>query len=179
MPWSSRLALCCLLVIFLLPGRTIAGELKTLYATVRYDNDDLLRHFNQELYLPNRLQLKMRNWPSDTLADEVTNKINLLVDQVQAVMDMHPDRLKFTIVLLASPEAVQEVFLQKYGKEVDHLAYYSLSEKTIYFSVDNASLNVVAHEIGHVVVDHYYKVHTPYNIHELMAQFAEKNIAAP
>lgn len=179
MSWGSRLALCCLLFIFQLPGRTAAGELKTLYATVSYDNDELLRHFNQELYLPSRLQFKMRNWPSETLADEVTNKINLLVDQVQAVMDMHPDRLKFTIILLPSAEAVQEVFFQKYGKQADHIAYYSLSEKTIYFSVDTASLNVVSHEIGHVVVDHYYKVHTPYNIHELMAQFAEKNLSAP
>jgi len=178
MSWNSRLALCCLLVIFQLPGRLLAGELKTLYATVSYDNDEILRRFNQELDLPNRLQVKMRTWRNDTVRDEVSNKINLLVDQVQTVMDMHPDRLKFTIVLLPSPEAVQEIFLQKYGKKVEHLAYYSLSEKTIYFSVDKASLNVVSHEIGHVVVDHYYKVHTPYNIHELMAQFAEKNLTA-
>lgn len=173
------MAFYCILVLFQLPAMAGAGELKTLFATVTYDNDELLRQFNQKLYLPNRLQIKMRNWPSDTVADEVNNKINLLVDQVQAVMDMHPDRIKFTIVLLPSPEAVQEVYFQKYGKEVNHLAYYSLSEKTIYFSVDNASLNVVAHEFGHVVVDYYYKVHTPYNIHELMAQFAEKNLSAP
>ncbi len=26
------------------------------------------------------------------------------------------------------------------------------------------------------VVDHYYKMPTPYNIHELLAQFAEKHV---
>jgi predicted metalloprotease len=59
---------------------------------------------------------------------------------------------------------------------VNYLAFYSLSKKTIWISVDDANLHVLAHEIGHAVVDHYFKVRPPYNIHELMAQFVEKHI---
>ncbi len=42
-----------------------------------------------------------------------------------------------------------------------------------YFSRQNR----MAHEIGHAIVDHYFKVRPPYNVHELMAQFVEKRIS--
>jgi hypothetical protein len=68
------------------------------------------------------------------------------------------------------------MYLAKYGKEANHIAYYSLREDTIYISVDDTKLRVIGHEIGHAIVDHYFEVRPPYKIHELMAQFSEKHI---
>ena len=80
-------------------------------------------------------------------------------------------------MLLKTSDDVNRIYKQKYGKKAHNIAYYSLAEDTIYISVDDARLRVLAHEIGHAVVDHYFKVRPPYNIHELMAQFAEKHVS--
>lgn len=111
-----------------------------------------------------------------TVADEVRAKVDIIVEKVQIVLDMFPDYYRVHLVLLPDDDDVARVYQKKYGKSVDHIAYYSLSEKTIYISVDDVQIRVLAHEIGHSVVDHYFEVRPPYNIHELMAQFAEKHV---
>ncbi len=89
---------------------------------------------------------------------------------------MFPDKMLITLVLLPDDDDVSDVYKIKYGKKQDNIAFYSLSEKTIYISVDDTNLRVLAHEMGHAVTDLYFKVRPPYKIHELMAQFAEKHI---
>ncbi|MDH5523346.1 MAG: hypothetical protein OEY01_05070 [Desulfobulbaceae bacterium] len=160
----------------ILASAASGAELKTRYATVRYSDAELLRKFNDEFYLGRRLTYQLRGMEALTVADEVRNKLNVVVEKVEAVLDMFPPILAFTIVLLPTDDDVQAVYFKKYGKRVDHIAYYSLSEKTIYISVRDVNLQVLAHELGHVVVDHYFKVRPPYKIHEVLAQFAEVHI---
>jgi hypothetical protein len=111
-----------------------------------------------------------------TVADEALAKIDIIIEKVEVVLEMFPNYYHVNVVLLPDDDNVARMYKSKYGKRVDHIAYYSLSEKTIYISVDDIRLKVVAHEIGHSVVDHYFKVRPPYTIHELMAQFAEKHV---
>jgi hypothetical protein len=47
----------------------------------------------------------------------------------------------------------------------------------MYLSIRDVKLRVIAHEIGHVVVDHYFDVPPPVKIHEVLAQFAETHIS--
>jgi len=152
------------------------AELKTNYATIIYSNEELLEKFNQEIVLNRQLRLMLRNQKIFTVQDEVKSKVDLVVEKVESVLEMFPDILQFKMKVMATSDEVQQVYLAKYGRQVDHIAYYSLKEKTIYISTDDANLRVMAHEIGHTVVDHYYKNPTPSKIHEVLAQFAEKYV---
>ena len=143
---------------------------------MQYDDIALLQKFNDELYLGRQLSLQVRQQKAFTIQDELQNKLNIIVEKVETVLDMFPAKLYVTIVLLPSSKEVQEVYFQKYGKRVDHVAYYSLGEKTIYLSVRDVNLSVLAHEVGHIVVDHYFQVRPPYKIHEMLAQFAEAHV---
>ncbi len=152
-----------------------AGQQKSRYATLSYPNKQVLHEFNDNLRLNRKLNYAMRK-NVVTVADEVLAKLDIIIEKVQIVLDMFPDFYHVRVVLLADDDDVSRVYKEKYGKRANHIAYYSLSEKTIYISVDDTKLRVVAHEVGHSVVDHYFKVRPPYNIHELMAQFAEKHV---
>ncbi len=152
-----------------------AGQQKSRYATLSYPNKQVLQEFNENLRLNRKLNYAMRK-NVVTVADEVLAKLDIIIEKVQIVLDMFPDYYHVRVVLLPDDADVSRVYKKKYGKRVNHIAYYSLSEKTIYVSVDDTNLRVVAHELGHSVVDHYFKVRPPYNIHELMAQFAEKHV---
>lgn len=152
-------------------------ELKTSYATISYDNDDVLSKFNKKIYLSRQLRLMLRNKKIFTVQDEVKGKVDLVVEKIESVLEMFPDVLYFNMNVLETSGDVQKVYQTKYGRRVDHIAYYSLKEKTIYISTEDANLRVMAHEIGHVVIDHYYKTPTPSKIHEVLAQYAEKYVA--
>jgi hypothetical protein len=151
-------------------------EKKSRYATIKYATKELAKDFNDELYIGRSLNRMLRKKNIVTIEDEVLAKIDIIIEKAQVVLDMFPDNMHITVVLLPRDRDVSEAYKQKYGRDANHIAYYSLSEKTIYISVEDTNLEVLAHEIGHAVVDHYFQVRPPYNIHELMAQFTAKHI---
>jgi hypothetical protein len=165
-----------ILLILFQPLTSFGQELKTRYATVQYADTKLLYEFDEELYVGRQLGRMLKGMRSVSRQDDIKNKIDLVVEKVEMVLDMFPERIHFTLVLLPSRKDVQRIYREKYSKKVDHIAYYSLKEKTIYIAVDDASLRVFSHEIGHMIVDHYFEVRPPYRIHEVLAQYAEEHV---
>ena len=150
-------------------------ELKTRYATVIYENEGYLRQFNKEVSLGS-LSYLTRNKTSITADDEIKNKLDAVVERIETILDMFPRELKFKVVLLPSDADVQRVYRTKYGKTVDFIAFYSPRDKTVFFSVDDISLDVLAHELTHVILDYYFGVSPPEKIHEVLAQFVEAHL---
>lgn len=174
--WGTSILLLIALALIQTESSANAKELKTNYATIVYSNDELLEKFNRQITLNRQLRLLLRNQKTFTIQDEVKSKVDLVVEKVESVLEMFPEILQFNMNVMETAEDVQQVYMAKYDRRVDHIAYYSLKEKTIYISADDATLRVMAHEIGHTVVDHYYKTPTPSKIHEVLAQFADKYV---
>ena len=150
-------------------------EVKTRNASVIYEKEDLLRKFNRNIRLGS-LSYAARNRTSITVEDEVRNKVDVILERVEAVLAMFPGNLDFTIILLHSDRDVRKVYTGKFGKKVDFISFYSPRDKTVYISVDDVRLGVLAHELAHVVIDFYYETPTPAKIHEILAQFVESHI---
>lgn len=168
--------LLALLSILLNPFSAQA-EVKSRYVTLQYNGDTtLLRKFNSELTLSRKLRYYLDKKNTVTIEDEVLAKLDIIIEKAETVLDMFPANLHLTVVLLPTRDDVAAIYRKKYGKNANHIAYYSLKEDTIYISVDDTRLRVLAHEIGHAIVDHYFQVRPPYTIHELMAQFTEEHI---
>ncbi len=164
-----------LVLVFILPFDVFAQG-KSRYVTLSYSDRNVLRSFNERLVLSRNLRYHLKKKQITTIEDEVIAKLDVLIEKAEVVLDMFPPGLHITVVLLATRRDVAAVYKKKYGKHANHIAYYSLKEDTIYISAEDAKLRVIAHELGHAIVDHYFKVRPPYNIHELMAQFTEKHI---
>lgn len=152
-----------------------AFDLESRYAVITYSDDADLRKFNRDLYM-GRLNSSVDRSQGDTVADEVVSKINLIVEKVMLALDMFPPQLKFFIVIHSSDRAVQAVFKQIYAIDVDYIAFYSPAKNTVFYSAEDISLRVVAHEIGHVVAENYFTISPPQRIHEVLAQFAEQHV---
>lgn len=170
------LGIVVLLLLMLSVPLEARSEGKSRYVTLVCSDRQLLRDFNDQLSLGRKLSYYLRNKSIVTVEDEVLAKLDVIIEKAEVVLDMFPDNLHVTVVPLPTRKDVNAMYLAKYGKKADQIAYYSLKEDTIYISVDDTELKVIAHEIGHAVVDHYFKVRPPYTIHELMAQFTEKHI---
>jgi hypothetical protein len=164
-----------LLVILSSAQLCSAFEIQTEYAVIEYDSQKALKKFNNELYM-GRFKYNLRIKNSDTIEDEVKNKIDFIVEKVMKVLKMYLPELKFRIIIHPSKRGVKEDFKRIYNINVNYIAFYSPSENTIFYSADNGSLNVVTHEIGHVVAENYFEISPPQNIHEVIAQYAEKHI---
>jgi len=100
-----------------------------------------------------------------------------IVERVEKTLDMWPGNLRIVLLLRDKASGVQDIYRQRYGKECDYKAFISLDRMEITLSVADASPRVLAHEIGHAVVERYFgkDKRPPYHIHELLAQYAEKH----
>ena len=172
---KPKLLVFLILPVLLLTGSAFGLELETRYATVEYESNDALRDFNKKLYMGS-LGYQLSGKTSETVEDEVRNKIDVIVEKVQTVLDMHPGDMKFKIVICDSAKSVQEEFERIYHIKVDYIAFYSPVEDTVFYSAKNTSLRIVSHEIGHVVAENYFVVSPPVKIHEVLAQYAENHI---
>lgn len=166
-----------LFLFFFYPSFSLSAyELKARKTTIVYDRSEDLEEFNYNVYLGSDLGKLLQSRRAITMEDEVRAKVDILVDRVGQVLDMYPENLQFTLRIFSDVKGVQDTYFESYGRKVNYIAYYSLSRKTMYLAADKVNLRVFAHEIGHVIVDHYFKVRPPYKIHEVMAQYAEKHI---
>lgn len=167
--WSAGL----FFILLFLPASAVGDTLESRYATITYDSIRDLRRFNNELYMGS---LKSQVKRSDTVEEEVVAKINFIVEKAMLVLDMFPARLEFAIDIKPDVAAVKNEFKKLYKINVDYIAFYSPRENTIFFAAREGELKVVAHEIGHVIVENYFKISPPQRIHEVLAQYAEKHI---
>jgi len=150
-------------------------EIKTRYTTITWDSMDSLQTFNHKLYM-GRLKYLLKGKKIETLEDEVRHKIDLIVEKNETTLDMYPSKLAFKIVITPTKKGVSSHFLRIYKKKVNYIAFYSPGENTVFFSANTASLRVVAHEFGHVIAENYFAISPPPKVHEVLAQYAEKNI---
>lgn len=170
----TRLLLIPLLLFFPL-SVSYGLELETKYATVVYDKEELVKHFNSEVRLGG-LSYLLRNKSAITVEDETKNKIDVIVERVQSILDMFPKSLKFKIVLYRSDTEVRNIYKLLYGKNVDFISFYSPGIKTVFISVGDINLTVLAHELAHVVLDFYFVNSPPVRVHEVLAQYVEAHL---
>ena len=170
----STVLLACLFMLVLF-SPALGYELKTRYTTIAYDSEHHLRKFNKEVVLGG-LSYLLRDRRSITADDEIKNKIDVIVERVEAILEMYPKEVKLTISLLPSEDEVQVIYKRKYGKSVDFVSFYSPKDRTIFVSIKDVDLAVLAHEIAHSIIDLYYGVATPSKIHEVLAQYVESHL---
>lgn len=187
LPMTALFCMVFFSLLFFSPVVLPAIEVSSRYAALHYSTTALLAEANDNIEMRRALSSWRSNKDILTAEDELLAKVDSIVEHAEIVLDMFPDKLKITIILLADASAVTSVFKEKYGKgtgqiasyslSADHIAFYSLSADTIYISAEDINHKVLAHEIGHAIVDRYFKTRVPTTIHELLAQFTEKHIS--
>jgi hypothetical protein len=143
---------------------------------VSFQDANLLREFNDNLRIGSKLYRYVKRRTNYTLADEVKNKIDVVLEKVEVVLDMFPKDVSFNIILLPDDEDIQKIHQNVYHRDANYIAFYSPKTNTVYLSVDDINLRVLAHEFGHVIVENYFEISPPPKMHELLAQFAAANI---
>jgi len=126
----------------------------TKYTTIRFVNDKDMDDFlwrlgGQRLDFTNETEL-------------VSNRIDRIVERVQAILDMRP--VGFHVV----------VGLQRELPGQYKAAYYDPRKGTIYVAVDYATDGVLAHEIAHAVINRYFASPPPSKVQEILTQYVDR-----
>lgn len=172
----SRILVIILLAVPLAADNSFGLEFRGKYTTIMYEDIQHLQLFNNRLNM-GRLRYLLRGKNALTVEDEVRNKLDVITYSVCKILDMKPPRLTYSLALLPDRNGVEKMFIKLHGTNQERAGFYHAPNNTVYISIVDSDLRVVAHEVAHVVVKNYFKVSPPVKIHELLAQFAEKHIS--
>ena len=150
------------------------------YATISVQNSVDLSNAVKKIdvdfakYDPVEKKLFLDRGISDT--GELAGKIDILVRKARKILDKYPSGFKINIKIYDKQEALNDIYQEIFEEEADHKAFYIHKFHTIYISLNNLSESVLAHEIGHAIIDAYFAIPPPPKIKELLACYVDLHL---
>lgn len=154
----------------------ITSSYATIYVQSGVDLTSAVKKIDVDFakYDPVEKEIFLEKGISDT--EKVANKIDILVRKTRRVLDMYPAAFKINIKIYNNQEELNGNYKEIFEEDANYKAFYVHKFKTIYTSANNLSESVLAHEIGHSVIDSYFTVLPPPKIRELLACYVDLHL---
>jgi hypothetical protein len=108
--------------------------------------------------------------------EELAYRMDVLFQKAQDLLDIHLSRVKINIKIYKDREALNDEHNRIFGTRSDYKSFYIHKYKTIYTSERDISDSVVAHEMGHAIVDSYFFTTPPSKIAEMVASYIDLHL---
>jgi len=106
----------------------------------------------------------------------LVEKVESIAQKVKQILDMHPIGYEVQLKVFKDRRALQEHYGSIFGQRKNIVSFYVYKHNTIYISQSDISENVLAHELAHSVIDHYFIVLPPENIAEMLAIYVDTHL---
>lgn len=113
-----------------------------------------------------------------TVEAQVIEKVDRIFRKVQKILDMYPRKMHFNIKIFKTQAQLDKEYAKIFGFKSTKrtISFYVHKYTTIFTSEQMISEGVIAHEMGHAVVDHYFLILPPENVQELLSQYVELHL---
>ena len=147
-----------LTVFFLIPAAAQAQEYRTFeteYTEVYYERDEDIKRF---LWRLSGREIDIYTYPGFA-----KNRIDRIVEKVQMLLDMYPERFKV------------DIFLRSRYERGD-IAFYSKDNRSITVYADRITDNILAHELSHAMIYAHFKTPLPSKVQEILSQYVDMHL---
>ena len=112
----------------------------------------------------------------ETTEDKIAYRLDILFGKAKDVLDMRPRIKKIKIKIFKNQNDLDQGYYGIFKESRHYKSFYVYRYNTIYTCEDNISDSVMAHEMGHAIVDHYFVVRPPEDVRELLAQYVDLHL---
>ena len=170
------------------PGQIVWGEtsrttpwqhIESRYALIKYKALGDLERFDKSIdYLPGNRGLNnlfSSLGPKDPIAS-IKQKVDALFERVQQILDTDMCKDKVIINIYPNKKSFYEVRNKMIGEDCHFRAWYIFKSNAIYINIDDVHNGILAHEIAHVLIDHYLTIRPSKTIAEILASYVDANL---
>jgi hypothetical protein len=165
----------CLIVHSYSPAITYSQErgdsLETDCCSIQYSEGEDLKEL--------ALRIGAVRYTRNGFDDGMSNTADLLdqmLGKVQHTLDMYPEEMSITIVLYPDYQSLGDTFREFSQAENIPLAFYAHQTRTIYVDVSSVTSGVLAHEMAHAVINHFFSEPPPAKAQEILARYVDMHI---
>jgi hypothetical protein len=107
---------------------------------------------------------------------KIAYNLDVLFTRAQEVLDMHPVMKKIRVFIFRDRDELQEEYFRMFRRREDIKSFYVYKFNAIFISEDDSSDSIMAHEMGHAIVNHYFKVMPPEKVSEMLAGYVDLHL---
>ena len=151
--------------------------LETGYLTIYYLPGADLNH------IENSLRQRASYFSSDipgedaSVDEKIRYQFDALFRRAEALLDMYPANMHVKIKIFRTRIELNDEYEKIFNAREDFKSFYIYKFNTIYSSEEDISDSIIAHEMGHAIVDHYFAVIPPETVGELLASYVDLHLA--
>ena len=154
-------------------------RIETKHTIIQYETFEDLKDFDSNIaYSPEGFSLLnlFSAGDSDDPAGSLAKKLDALYERVQQILDMRGMLKKVRINLYSGRRKLHEAYLSITGQECRIRAWYMFEVNTIYINIDDVDEGIIAHEMAHSIIDHYFAVRPPTATAEILATYVDQHL---
>ena len=176
---------CSLLLVFLqflAPGQSRAADLvlQTKYCTIHYSQPSQLESFAARIRagaVNRTLNQVFGGMGGSSSQADLAEFVDSLFKRVQLILDMPMPKLRVEIQIHRDEREVAQAFRQITGGSSNAPSFYWKSTNTIHTQPESLTVGMLAHEMGHCIIDHYFAIQPPTKIAEMLCQYVDMEVS--
>ena len=154
-------------------------QIESRHVIIQYKQPEDIRNFDESInFSPGKWSLKdlfSSTKPEDRI-HSVIRKLDGIFEKVQNILDMRKKTKKVTLKVYPSTTKLHEAYFAITGMRCNYKAWYIFESNTIYVTVDNVNEGIIAHEMAHSIIDHYFSVRPPRATAEILSRYVDQHL---
>ena len=155
------------------------GIFSSKFCTIFYENDVDLKKVNR------RVNLGFSNFYSPrshkeasgiSLEDMISDKLDAIFNKAEDILDMYPAKIHVAINIYKKQEDLDKVYDGFFNEQNKSVSFYIYKTNTIYTIESQLNENILAHEMAHCIIDHYFVILPPRKIQEMLAVYVDVHL---
>jgi hypothetical protein len=111
-----------------------------------------------------------------SVEDPLSEKFDAIFNRVEEILDMHPSKIHVTINIYKTKTALDAVYEDIFHEQNTASSFYVYKTNTIYTVENVIDEGILAHEMAHCIIDHYFVILPPRKIQEMLAVYADMHL---
>lgn len=106
----------------------------------------------------------------------IAYRMDLLLKRSKEILDIYPLEFELNVKIFKNRRELSDEYYKITGIKSSPKSFYAHRFRTIYTSEDNITDSVIAHEMGHALVDQYFKVVPSETVGEMLATYVDMHL---
>lgn len=155
------------------------GVFSSGFCTVFYEDDVDIKKVNRRInpgfsdfYSPRGY----RGNPDMSEEDMIAYKLDAIFNKAEELLDMYPAKIHTAINIYKTKEELDRVYEEFFNEPNTSVSFYIYRTNTIYAVESRLNENILAHEMAHCIIDHYFVILPPRKIQEMLAAYVDLHL---
>jgi hypothetical protein len=161
------------------PQEENGNSFSSRFCTVFYENDVNLKKVNIRMNPGFSNFYSPRNYkenPCILTEDIISNKLDAIFNRAEEILDMYPAEIHVSINVYKTQEGLNKAYEEFFNEPNKEISFYIYKTNTIYTAESQLNENMLAHEMAHCIIDHYFIIMPPRKIQEMLAVYVDMHL---